>query len=146
MNSNNRIAATLYSLRTEFVSGILVQTPCIKEMMVMMTMIIIIACNMITNLTTSISPWKWKVQGRINDMITARGGICWIWNGISLVGSVPMFRSLVYIGGLRITFYLKLIVTVWVSPMFRCYRIINFVLESSCRKAYENPQCVSFIL
>ena len=38
MNSNNRIAATLYSLGTQFVSGI----SCIKEMMMMMMIIIII--------------------------------------------------------------------------------------------------------
>jgi hypothetical protein len=31
MNSNKRIAATVYSLGTMFVSGIYVQIPCIKE-------------------------------------------------------------------------------------------------------------------
>ena len=36
MNSNNRIAVTLYSLGTYFVSGI----PCIKEMMMMLIVII----------------------------------------------------------------------------------------------------------
>jgi hypothetical protein len=39
MNSNKRIAATVYSLGTLFVSGIYVQIPCIKEIM---TIIIII--------------------------------------------------------------------------------------------------------
>jgi hypothetical protein len=39
MNSNNRIAATVYSLGTLFVSGIYVQPPCIKKIM---TIIIII--------------------------------------------------------------------------------------------------------
>jgi hypothetical protein len=46
MNSNKRIAATVYSLGTLFVSGIYVQIPCIKEimtmMMIMMMIIIII--------------------------------------------------------------------------------------------------------
>jgi len=41
MNNNNRIATTLYSLGTSFVSGIYVYIPRIKEMM-MMTIIIII--------------------------------------------------------------------------------------------------------
>jgi len=40
MNSNNRIAATLYSLGTQFVSGI--KVPCIKEMMMMMIIIFIV--------------------------------------------------------------------------------------------------------
>jgi hypothetical protein len=39
MNSKKRIAATVYSLGTLFVSGIYVQIPCIKEIM---TIIIII--------------------------------------------------------------------------------------------------------
>jgi hypothetical protein len=38
MNSNKRIAATVYSLGTLFVSGIYVQIPCIKELMTMMMM------------------------------------------------------------------------------------------------------------
>jgi hypothetical protein len=42
MNSNNRIAATVYSLGTLFVSGIYVQIPCIKEIMTMIIIIIII--------------------------------------------------------------------------------------------------------
>jgi hypothetical protein len=42
MNSDNRIAATMYSLGTLFVSGIYVQIPCIKEIMMMMMTIIII--------------------------------------------------------------------------------------------------------
>jgi hypothetical protein len=42
MNSNKRIAATVYSLGTLFVSGIYVQIPCIKEIMTMMMMIMII--------------------------------------------------------------------------------------------------------
>ena len=41
MNSNNRIAATLYSLGTQFVSGIYVLIPCIKMMMIIITTIII---------------------------------------------------------------------------------------------------------
>jgi hypothetical protein len=42
INRNNRIAATVYSLGTLFVSGIYVQIPCVKEIMMMMIMIIII--------------------------------------------------------------------------------------------------------
>jgi hypothetical protein len=42
MNSKKRIAATMYSLGTLFVSGIYVQIHCIKEIMTMMIMIIII--------------------------------------------------------------------------------------------------------
>jgi hypothetical protein len=42
INSNKRIAATMYSLGTSFVSGIYVQKPCIKEMMMMIMIIIII--------------------------------------------------------------------------------------------------------
>jgi hypothetical protein len=43
INSRNRIAATLYSLGTWFVSGIYVKNLCIKEIvMVMMMMMIII--------------------------------------------------------------------------------------------------------
>jgi hypothetical protein len=42
MNSNRRIAAILYSLGTLFVSGMYVQIPCIKEIMVMMMMMITI--------------------------------------------------------------------------------------------------------
>jgi hypothetical protein len=41
INSSDRIAATLYSLGTLFVSGIYVQIPCIKEIVVMMIIIII---------------------------------------------------------------------------------------------------------
>jgi hypothetical protein len=51
MNSNKRIAATVYSLGTLFVSGIYVQIPCIKEimkMMMMMIMMIIIIIIIIT--------------------------------------------------------------------------------------------------
>ena len=40
INSNDRIAETLYSLGTWFVSGIYVKILCIKEMMMMMMMII----------------------------------------------------------------------------------------------------------
>jgi hypothetical protein len=43
MNSNNRIAATVYSLGTLFVSGIYVQMPCIKEIMTIIKIIIITA-------------------------------------------------------------------------------------------------------
>jgi hypothetical protein len=39
MNRNKRLAATVYSLGTLFVSGIYVQIPCIKEIMTMMMMI-----------------------------------------------------------------------------------------------------------
>jgi hypothetical protein len=42
INSSDRIAATLYSLGTFFVSGIYVLIPCIKEIVVMMMTIIII--------------------------------------------------------------------------------------------------------
>jgi hypothetical protein len=42
MNSNKRIAATVYSLRTLFVSGIYEQIPCIKEIMTIIIIIIII--------------------------------------------------------------------------------------------------------
>jgi hypothetical protein len=42
MNSNNRIAATMYSLGTLFASGIYVQIPCIKEIMTIIIIIIII--------------------------------------------------------------------------------------------------------
>ena len=42
MNSNNRTAVTLYSLGTQFVSGIQVQIPCIKDMMVMVMMMMMI--------------------------------------------------------------------------------------------------------
>jgi hypothetical protein len=41
MNSNKRIAATVYSLRTLFVSGIYVQIPCIMEIMIIIIIIII---------------------------------------------------------------------------------------------------------
>jgi hypothetical protein len=42
MNSNKRIAATVYSLGTLFVSGIYVQIPCIKEITIIIIIIIII--------------------------------------------------------------------------------------------------------
>jgi hypothetical protein len=42
INSSDRIAATLYSLGTWFVSGIYVYIPCIKEVVMMMMIIIII--------------------------------------------------------------------------------------------------------
>jgi hypothetical protein len=42
MNSNKRIAATVYSLGTLFVSGIYVQIPCIKELIPTTIIIIII--------------------------------------------------------------------------------------------------------
>jgi hypothetical protein len=45
MNSNKRIAATVYSLGTFFVSGIYVQIPCIKEIMTIIIIIIFINCN-----------------------------------------------------------------------------------------------------
>jgi hypothetical protein len=40
MNSNKRIAATMYSLGTLFVSGIYVQVPYIKEIMTIIITII----------------------------------------------------------------------------------------------------------
>jgi len=43
INSNDRIAATLYSLGTWFGSGIYVLIPCINEMMMMIIIIIIIS-------------------------------------------------------------------------------------------------------
>jgi hypothetical protein len=45
INSNNRTAATMYSLGTLFVSGIYVEIPCITEIMMMMIIIIIIRYN-----------------------------------------------------------------------------------------------------
>jgi hypothetical protein len=45
INSSDRIAATLYSLGTLFVSGIYVKIPCIKEIVMMMMIIIIIALS-----------------------------------------------------------------------------------------------------
>jgi hypothetical protein len=42
INSSDRIAATLYSLGTWFVSGIYVQIPCIKETIIIIIIIIII--------------------------------------------------------------------------------------------------------
>jgi hypothetical protein len=42
INSNNRVDAILYSLGTQFFSGIYVQIPCMKE--IMMMIIIIIVC------------------------------------------------------------------------------------------------------
>jgi hypothetical protein len=48
MNNNNRVAATIYSLGTWFVSGICVWIPCIKEKMMMMMMMIIIIIIIIT--------------------------------------------------------------------------------------------------
>jgi hypothetical protein len=42
INSNDRIAATLYSLGTWFVSGIYVYIPCIKEIVSLAIIIIII--------------------------------------------------------------------------------------------------------
>ena len=42
INSNDRIAETLYSLGTWFVSGIYVKLACIKEIMMMMMMMMII--------------------------------------------------------------------------------------------------------
>jgi hypothetical protein len=42
IHSSDRIAATLYSLETKFVSGIYVLIPCIKEIVMVMMIIIII--------------------------------------------------------------------------------------------------------
>jgi hypothetical protein len=50
MNSKKRIAATMYSLGTLFVSGIYVQIPCIKEIMMMMMTIIIIIITIIAQI------------------------------------------------------------------------------------------------
>jgi hypothetical protein len=43
INSSDRIAATLYSLETWFVSAIYVKMPCIKEILALIIIIIIIA-------------------------------------------------------------------------------------------------------
>jgi hypothetical protein len=48
INSSDRIAATLYSLGTWFVSGIYVYIPCIKEIVSLPIIIIIISIIMIT--------------------------------------------------------------------------------------------------
>jgi hypothetical protein len=67
MNSNNRIAATVYSLGTLFVSGICVQIPCIKEiMMIMMMMIIIIIIIIIIGATGTISKLFRKYMSSIS--------------------------------------------------------------------------------
>jgi hypothetical protein len=50
MNSNKRIAATVYSLGTFFVSGIYVQIPCIKEIMTIIIIIIIIIISLIISI------------------------------------------------------------------------------------------------
>jgi hypothetical protein len=51
INSGDRIAATLYSLGTWFVSRIYVKIPCIKEIVVvMMMMMMIITIIIITTL------------------------------------------------------------------------------------------------
>jgi hypothetical protein len=59
MNSNKRIAATVYSLGTLFVSGIYVQIPCIKEIM---TMIIIIKAKTCTLIDVAIPADRNVVQ------------------------------------------------------------------------------------
>jgi hypothetical protein len=58
MNSNKRIAATVYSLGTLFVSGIYVQISCIKEIM---TIIIIITTKTtIIIITILMAQWDWE--------------------------------------------------------------------------------------
>jgi hypothetical protein len=42
MNNKDRIAATMYSLRTRLVSGVCVWIPCIKETMIMIMMMMMI--------------------------------------------------------------------------------------------------------
>jgi hypothetical protein len=42
MHNKDRIAVTMYPLRTSFLSGICVLIPCIKETMVMMMIVIIL--------------------------------------------------------------------------------------------------------
>jgi hypothetical protein len=63
MNSNKRIAATVYSLGTLFVSGIYVQIPCIKEIMtiiIIMQRLIIIIRGTKTLFCSSKFPWAHK--------------------------------------------------------------------------------------
>jgi hypothetical protein len=52
INSSDRIAATLYSLGTWFVSGIYVYIPCIKEIVMMMMMMMIIIIILIIIIVT----------------------------------------------------------------------------------------------
>jgi hypothetical protein len=49
INSSDRIAATLYSLGTLFVSGIYVQIPCIKEIVIIIIIIITIIIAIISS-------------------------------------------------------------------------------------------------
>jgi uncharacterized membrane protein len=58
MNSNKRIAATVYSLGTLSVSGIYVQIPCIKEIMTIIIIIIIIIMIFI-NCNWAVTRWQW---------------------------------------------------------------------------------------
>jgi hypothetical protein len=62
INSSDRIAATLYFLRTWFVSGIYVYIPCIKEIVslpIIIIIIIIIICKGRSNITYSTN-FKYK--------------------------------------------------------------------------------------
>jgi hypothetical protein len=58
INSSNRIAATLYSLGTWFVSGICVSIPCIKEIVMMMMMMMMMLLLLTTTQNKS-SNEKW---------------------------------------------------------------------------------------
>jgi hypothetical protein len=52
INSSDRIAATLYSLGTWFVSGIYVQIPCIKEIIPLPIILIIIIIKVLPSRVT----------------------------------------------------------------------------------------------
>jgi hypothetical protein len=59
INMSERIAATLYSLGTLFVSGICVQIPCIKKIVIIIIIIIISGtrcCNHILVLNVGLHP------------------------------------------------------------------------------------------
>jgi hypothetical protein len=55
INSSNKIAATLYSLGTWFVSGIYVKIPCIKEIVSLRIITIIIIIIIIAQMTSGCS-------------------------------------------------------------------------------------------
>jgi hypothetical protein len=62
MNINKRIAATVYSLGTWFVSGIYVQIPCIKEIIIIIIIIITITTTTIPLFVPpSAEPHLWSV-------------------------------------------------------------------------------------
>jgi hypothetical protein len=62
MNSNERIVETLYSLGTCFVSGIYVQIPCIKEIMIMI-MIMMMMMMMMMMIIIIIIVVFWQASG-----------------------------------------------------------------------------------